>query len=58
MIDKESGKLTLDLEDELVSATLLTHDGKAVHPNFASAAPTKKKAPAKKTSTKPSGAAK
>lgn len=35
MIDKESGKLAVDWEDELVQATLLTKDGKVVHPNFA-----------------------
>ena len=34
MIDKESGKLAVNWEDELVEATLLTHDGKVVHPNF------------------------
>lgn len=35
MVDKESGKLALNLEDELVSATLLTHGGEIVHPAFA-----------------------
>src|SRR5690606_16920053 len=34
MVDKESGILKVDPEDELVKATLLTHDGKIVHPNF------------------------
>lgn len=34
MIDKESGKLATDWEDELVTATLLTRDGDIVHPNF------------------------
>lgn len=34
MIDKESGELATDWEDELVTATLLTRDGKIVHPNF------------------------
>ena len=38
MIDKENGKIAMDTEDELVSATLLTHDGKIVHPAFASKA--------------------
>lgn len=35
MIDKESGALAIDHEDELIKATLLTHDGAVVHPNFA-----------------------
>ncbi|MEM9999585.1 MAG: Re/Si-specific NAD(P)(+) transhydrogenase subunit alpha [Pseudomonadota bacterium] len=35
MIDKESGALSIDLEEELVKATLLTHDGAVIHPNFA-----------------------
>lgn len=34
MIDKESGELAVDWEDELVTATLLTRDGNIVHPNF------------------------
>ncbi|MEM0900426.1 MAG: Re/Si-specific NAD(P)(+) transhydrogenase subunit alpha [Pseudomonadota bacterium] len=34
LVDKESGSLAIDLEDELVSATLLTHGGAIVHPNF------------------------
>ena len=34
MIDKESGELAVDWEDELVTATLLTRDGAVVHPNF------------------------
>jgi NAD(P) transhydrogenase subunit alpha len=38
MLDTEgegSTKFTIDRDDELVSATLLTHDGAVVHPNFA-----------------------
>lgn len=34
MIDKESGELATNWEDELVTATLLTRDGNIVHPNF------------------------
>lgn len=41
MVDKETGKLALNLEDELVSATLLTHGGKIVHPAFAAKTETK-----------------
>jgi NAD(P) transhydrogenase subunit alpha len=36
MIDKESGELKIDRDDEIVAATLLTHAGSIVHPNFAS----------------------
>lgn len=35
MIDKESGELSIDPEEELVKATLLTHGSSIVHPNFA-----------------------
>ncbi|MEX6508380.1 Re/Si-specific NAD(P)(+) transhydrogenase subunit alpha [Jiella sp. M17.18] len=35
MLDKESGALTIDFDDQLVKATLLTRDGKVVHPAFA-----------------------
>lgn len=38
LVDKESGTLAINTEDELVSATMLTNSGKVVHPNFASAA--------------------
>lgn len=34
MIDKDSGELAVNWEDELVTATLLTRDGKIVHPKF------------------------
>lgn len=36
MVNKETKVLSLNVEDELVKATLLTHGGKVVHPNFAS----------------------
>ncbi|MEM1376296.1 MAG: Re/Si-specific NAD(P)(+) transhydrogenase subunit alpha [Pseudomonadota bacterium] len=35
MVDKETGGLTIDPEEELIKATLLTHVGEIVHPNFA-----------------------
>jgi NAD(P) transhydrogenase subunit alpha len=35
MVDGEKKKLVLNLEDELVKATLLTHGGRIVHPLFA-----------------------
>lgn len=56
MVDKETKTLKVDPEEELVKATLLTHGGKIVHPNFANvkveaakpeAAPKKRAAPAK-----------
>ncbi len=34
MIDAEKKELTVDWEDELVAATLLTREGAVVHPNF------------------------
>jgi H+-translocating NAD(P) transhydrogenase subunit alpha len=37
LVDKEAKALKIDFEDELVKATVLTHDGRVVHPNFASA---------------------
>ena len=38
MIDRESGDLKLDREDEVIAATLLTHGGTIVHPGFSSEA--------------------
>lgn len=46
MISKETKGLAINRDDDLVKATLLTHGGEIVHPNFAKAA---EKAPAKKT---------
>ncbi|WP_407975769.1 Re/Si-specific NAD(P)(+) transhydrogenase subunit alpha [Brucella pseudogrignonensis] len=37
LVDKEAKLLKLDPQDELVKATLLTHEGKVVHPAFAKA---------------------
>ncbi|MDX3927693.1 MAG: Re/Si-specific NAD(P)(+) transhydrogenase subunit alpha [Shinella sp.] len=34
MVDKETKRIVLNLEDELVKATMLTHGGEVVHPNF------------------------
>ncbi len=45
LIDKESGTLTIDWEDEVVQGIALTKDGKLIHPQFSSA----KKPAAKKT---------
>ncbi|MBN9236612.1 MULTISPECIES: Re/Si-specific NAD(P)(+) transhydrogenase subunit alpha [Phyllobacteriaceae] len=35
LVDKSSKQIAINREDELVKATLLTDDGKVVHPNFA-----------------------
>ena len=34
LVDKESGTLAINRDDELVKATLLTHGGEIVHPSF------------------------
>jgi NAD(P) transhydrogenase subunit alpha len=34
MIDKETKTVSVNLEDELVKATALTHGGAVVHPAF------------------------
>lgn len=64
MVDKESKVLSLNLEDELVKATLLTHGGKVVHPGFSAvkvdvvdeAAPAKADAKAKPAAPRKTGA--
>ena len=38
MVDKESKSVSVNSEDELVKATMLTHGGAVVHPNFGGAA--------------------
>ena len=40
LVDKDSKTVKINFDDELVKATVLTHGGKVVHPNFASAAST------------------
>ncbi|WP_457301479.1 Re/Si-specific NAD(P)(+) transhydrogenase subunit alpha [Phyllobacterium sp. P5_D12] len=35
LVDKDSKAIKIDFDDELVKATVLTHGGKVVHPNFA-----------------------
>ncbi|MGH7003703.1 MAG: Re/Si-specific NAD(P)(+) transhydrogenase subunit alpha, partial [Alphaproteobacteria bacterium] len=52
LVDRESKSVQINFDDELVKATLLTHDGKVVHPNFANAAATAA-APAAKAAGKP-----
>ena len=63
MVSKETKVFSINPEDELVKATLLTHGGAIVHPAFAvpvaakveEAEPAKKAAP-KKPATKAKGA--
>ncbi|WP_411033492.1 Re/Si-specific NAD(P)(+) transhydrogenase subunit alpha [Shinella sp. BYT-45] len=38
MVDKETKSVSVNAEDELVKATMLTHGGAVVHPNFGGAA--------------------
>ncbi len=38
LVDKDAKTIKIDFDDELVKATVLTHGGKVVHPNFAGAA--------------------
>ena len=67
LVDKDAKTIKIDFDDELVKATVLTHGGKVVHPNFAGAAAAsapaasaakpaaavKKAAPAKAAAAKP-----
>jgi len=52
IIDKESGKLAIDEEDDIIKGIALTRAGKVVHPNFAGQAKATEKAPAKKATAK------
>jgi len=60
LVDKETKVLAIKPDDELVKATLLTHDGAVVHPAFAKAldeapaAPSEKPARAKASKARPS----
>ncbi len=60
LIDKESKKLTVDMEDKVVEGTLVCEGGKIVHERVAEAAKTGggKKASAKKAAAKKAGAKK
>jgi len=54
-MDKEKGELNIDWEDETVTGTLVTKDGKVVHPRVldAQAKPAAKKAPAPRKKAAP-----
>ncbi len=58
MIDKETKAVSVNLDDELVKATLLTHGGKVVHPNFANVVATAPAADTPATEKKPAAAKK
>ncbi|WP_273726696.1 Re/Si-specific NAD(P)(+) transhydrogenase subunit alpha [Brucella gallinifaecis] len=60
LVDKEAKLLKLDPQEELVKATLLTHEGKVVHPAFAKAQAEVEPVPAvvAEKVTKPKAAAK
>ena len=57
MVDRETREFRIDPEDELAKATMLTHGGQVVHPNFAeaaaAAAPVAGAAPMKTAASKP-----
>ncbi len=57
LVDKDTKTVKINFDDELVKATVLTHGGKVVHPNFASAASTPA-APAAKPAAKKAATAK
>nr|WP_268885059.1 hypothetical protein [Iodidimonas gelatinilytica] len=38
LVDKETGALALDLEDEIIAASLVTQNGAIIHPQIKSAA--------------------
>ncbi len=48
LVDPESKTLNIDWEDEIITGTLVTRDGKVVHPRMTSEKPAKAKTAAKK----------
>jgi len=55
LVDKENKKLAIDWDDEIVLGTLVTRDGKVVHPSLAGKAAAKKKSPGKPKTPKGKG---
>jgi len=56
LVDPETKTLAIDWEDEIVKGTLVTRDGKVVHPMLTNKKPGKKLAgKAKKPASKPKG---
>ena len=59
LVDKDSKTVKINFDDELVKATVLTHGGKVVHPNFAGArCGNTRSAPAAKPAAKKAATAK
>ena len=58
LVDKDARTVKINFDDELVKATVLTHGGKVVHPNFANAASAAAVAPAAKPAAKKAASAK
>ncbi len=58
LVDKDSKTVKINFDDELVKATVLTHGGKVVHPNFVGAAAATPAAPAAKPAAKKAASAK
>lgn len=56
MVDKEKKSFSIDPEEELAKATLLTHGGEVVHANFKAAAKPAAKPAARKAAPKPAAA--
>jgi NAD(P) transhydrogenase subunit alpha len=52
MVDKEAKTLAINMDDELVKATMLTNAGRIVHPNFATKQPAPASEPAVKAAAK------
>ena len=53
LVDAETKQLAIDWEDEIVKGTLVTRDGKVVHPMMTAKKPAKKSARKSKTAKKP-----
>jgi NAD(P) transhydrogenase subunit alpha len=51
IIDKDSGALNIDREDDIIKGVMITQGGQIIHPQFAQQAQTSK-APAPKTAAK------
>ncbi len=54
MIDKDSKEALIDRDDEIIGATLLTHEGAVVHPDFSQAAEQVAKKATRTKAAKPS----
>lgn len=52
MVDKESGKLSINWDDDIIKGVTLTKGGNVVHPNFIDANPPKKAASKKSSASK------